>query len=131
LHAVLIGLVRLLYSDFRPNGGAGRIRTDPNEVRAIADLIVQRVREITGPEEAQLTAEDLEQLIADWTRHVPEEGTLLYNNKRDRALSLLIEADDRPRAGRDLPTMRSLRDVDKEAGLYVVELEDEPRSQRI
>jgi hypothetical protein len=131
LHAVLIGLVRLLYSEFRTNGGAGRIRTNQNEVHTITDLIVQRVREITGPEEAQNTAEDLEQLIADWTRQVPEEGTLLYNNKRDRALSLLIEADDRPRAGRGLPTMRSLRDVDKEAGLYVVELEDEPRSQRI
>jgi hypothetical protein len=131
LHAVLIGLVRLLYSDFRPNGGAGRIRTNPNEVRAIADLIVQRVREISGSAEAQHTAEDLDQLITDWTRQVPEEGTLLYNNKRDQALSLLIEADDRPRAGRGLPTMRSLRDVDKEAGLYVVELDDEPRSQRI
>jgi hypothetical protein len=130
LHAVLVGLARLFIPGFQANAGAGRIADAPEGLQKIKALIVERVRETAGADEADHTEADLDRLIKEWAKAVPGHGELLYSNFRDPSKALLINADARRTGRSGFPTLWSLRDVDKESNLYLVSLNDAAKSER-
>ena len=115
LHAVLIGLARMLIPEARSNEAAGDIAAFAPGLTAIVDLIVDRV-EAVDPDAKAATRVHLDRLIDDWKQRADLPGSLYYQHTKERAL--LGDASER-RHGGPLPTMWSLRDVDAETNLYL------------
>jgi len=124
LHAVLVALVRALIPEMRDNSGAGKIQDNLEKVKQVKDMIVKRVQEIF-PEEALDTERHLSDLITQWAELAKSEN-LVYraSGGKSKAMSLLIDPLDNSQGERkeSFPTQWSLRDVDKEANLYIVEM---------
>ncbi|GLZ08896.1 DNA helicase [Actinomadura sp. NBRC 104412] len=128
LHAVLVGMARLLYSEARPNTGAGDVAMFENRLEELKDLILARVRAIepNAPEQWQGTENDLYAIIDKWRKLAADNPELLYeapsNFKRsepraaDAALLRSHSDEDLDDAFR---TLWSLRDVDVESDLYL------------
>jgi hypothetical protein len=124
LHAVLVGLVRLMHPPARPNTAAGDVAGFVTEVRRYAAVIVARVARVASAEQQQV-ADELDAFIDDWCA-MAASGALLYeaprkqpNRKRPPGSALLrsFEGDDDLDEAWD--TMWSLRDVDVESDLYL------------
>ena len=80
------------------------------------------------PDAADETEEQLQDLIDSWLDAATTEGRLRYEKQTNAPAALLVEAgkvltDDRIAPGTEdipWPTLRSLRDVDAETGLYLM-----------
>lgn len=121
LHAVLIALARMLFDEFRPNVGAAAVTVHAAQLKQVADLIVERVRDVS-PEEADAAAVQLNEIIARWKNRVEKnDGDFFYNNPFNVEHSLLVNAAEDPLNRQDaFGTLWSLRDVDRESNLYLV-----------
>lgn len=119
LHAVLIGLARLLVPAFSGNEGASAIGSHRADLTPIIDAILQRVANV-APEQRDAVEGAVERLIAEWTE-VADECDLVYANKRQPTAALLIDASDfETDPEGHFRTLWSLRDVDTESNLYPV-----------
>ena len=87
------------------------------ELEQIRHEIVERVRRV-APGEAVAASDELEEIINNWVRRASESRNLVYSDPRDPARSLLIAAEDDSTDA--LPTLWSLRDVDKSSNLFLV-----------
>ncbi|MEV4671611.1 helicase-related protein [Actinomadura sp. NPDC049382] len=130
LHAVLVGLTRLMVEDARDNRSAQNIEEFLDRVEEMRDRILARVERV-APEEASGTEADLDFIIGHWRKLAdhrdPDLGDapLVYEAKYsfkrseprepDSALLCSYSDDDLLEA---LPTLWSLRDVDVESDLY-------------
>lgn len=121
LHAVLVGLVRLLIPDLRANDGASRIRQHVDDLRVVRDAILERVVRV-APDELEATRQQLDTLIEDWMWRAGEIADLKYLDRREPEKALLVDAARAGEAGSEdaLPTLWSLRDVDQSSNLYLV-----------
>jgi hypothetical protein len=131
LHAVLIGLTRLMVEEARDNTSAQNIEAFIDRVEEMRDRILARVRSV-APEETSGTEADLDHLINHWRKLAdhrnPEFGDapLVYEAKysfkrseprpSDAALLCSYSDEDLEEA---FPTLWSLRDVDVESDLYL------------
>jgi hypothetical protein len=120
LHAVLIALARVLVPQLRANEGASRIAGHLADVTRIRDAILDRVRAIDARECAGAQAE-LDEVIEVWLRRATERTDLVYRDSNDRSRALLIEADSEEVVEDAFPTLWSLRDVDVETNLRLVQ----------
>jgi hypothetical protein len=125
LHAVLVGLARLMYPTARPNNAAGRVADFEDDLQNLKEDILVRVKAI-APDEYAHTRDELDEFIAGWM-DLADGNPLLYEadrkkwpgqiRKPDAALLSAYGHDE------DLedsaPTMWSLRDVDVESDLYL------------
>jgi ATP-dependent helicase YprA (DUF1998 family) len=124
MSAVLVGLVRLMNPELRPNDAAALAEQHEDAVRAAAEAILDRVRRVE-PEEAAAAEAELGHLIDDWIA-LAESPSLTYeapwrrphqDRNPDAALLRSYGQDD------DLtyawPAMWSLRDVDVETPLLL------------
>ncbi|MEV2272922.1 helicase-related protein [Nonomuraea africana] len=125
LHAVLIGLARLIYPELRPNGAAGMVGDYGHRLEELKDLILVRVKEV-APEELQGTSEDLDYIIEEWRKLAENNPALVYSAKPTFKRSEKRPSDAallRSHSDEDLddafPTLWSLRDVDVESDLYL------------
>jgi hypothetical protein len=120
LHAVLIALARLTVPELRASDGARNIGSVVDRLQPAKDAILQRVRRVE-PDEADTTAAELDQIIADWVLRAEEVPDLVYANQHHPDRALLGDAG---LAGEDFqstfPTLWSLRDVDLSSNLYQV-----------
>lgn len=124
LHAVLVGMARLMYEELRHNGDAAAVSKHMARLEELKDLILARVRQVDEDKLAG-TAKDLDAIIAQWVELADTNDGLVYeakprfkrNERRDPDTALL-----RAHADTDLtkatPTLWSLRDVDAESDLY-------------
>jgi hypothetical protein len=120
LHAILIALARMLVSDLRENSGASRIEENIDAVYALRDAIVARVQSVDR-DEAPTTATHLDQIIETW-RAQAARGQLVYSATKTSPHSLLIDASEAMlESGDKMPTQWSLRNVDVESNIYLVE----------
>jgi ATP-dependent helicase YprA (DUF1998 family) len=121
LHAVLVGLARMLIPDLRSNDGASRIAQHLDDVRVVRDAILERVARV-APDELEASLRQLDTLIEDWVRRAGEVVDLRYFDKREPEKALLVDAARGGEAGSEeaLPTLWSLRDVDQSSNLYLV-----------
>ncbi|WP_449061620.1 helicase-related protein [Planomonospora algeriensis] len=125
LHAVLIGLARLIHPELRPNGAAALVRDHEHRLEALRDLILARVAAV-APEELQGTTEDLDDTINWWIKLAEGNPELVYWAKPTFKRSVKRSSDAallRSHSDEDLddafPTLWSLRDVDVESDLYL------------
>lgn len=128
LHAVLVGMARLLYPEARPNTAAGNVESFVTRLEELKDLILARVKAILpdAPDEFHGTENDLDYVIDEWRTLAADNPELLYeappNYKRseprapDAALLRSHSDEDLVDA---FPTLWSLRDVDVESDLYL------------
>jgi hypothetical protein len=120
LHAVLIALARLTVAELRPNDGARRIAAFIDRLTPAKEAILDRVRRVE-PAEAEATASELDQILAQWVLRAEHDTDLVYANPRHPDKALLGDAG---LAGEDFqstfPTLWSLRDVDLSSNLYQV-----------
>ncbi|WP_062355847.1 helicase-related protein [Herbidospora yilanensis] len=124
LHAVFVGLGRLVFPEMRPNSAAGNARRFGERFEELKDIILARVRAV-DPEEAAGTEADLDDIIAKWRKMADNNPDLVYeakaNFKRsepraDDTALLCTYADEDLRDA--IPTLWSMRDVDVESDLY-------------
>ncbi|GGP91140.1 helicase-related protein [Streptosporangium pseudovulgare] len=125
LHAMLIGLARLVRPELRPNGAAALVENHKHRLEELKDLILHRVEEI-DPDEWQGTSEDIDYIIDEWIKLAKDNPALVYSAKPrfkrseqrapDTALLCSHSDDDLTEA---FPTLWSLRDVDVESDLYL------------
>lgn len=119
LHAVLIALARHTVDRLHENGDAVNIPAQRREVEQLRDLILDRVHKIDQAEVAG-AREELDQFIGMWVRRAEEENSLVYTNRDHPEQGLLIEAaEDTENMPDVMPTLWSLRDVDRTSNLYL------------
>lgn len=124
LHAVLVAMVRLLIPELQTNKGAGAVLKNEGSLKAVAELIVNRVRQV-APEEADATAKQLDEIIGRWCEMARNERDGLQYRDRDTSKALLVDAGvGAGDAQNAFPTLWSLRDVDRESNMYLVRLDD-------
>ncbi|MET8681107.1 helicase-related protein [Streptomyces sp. NPDC004647] len=127
LHAVFVGLARLLIPTARPNAAAGRVEGFVEQLRDLRTLLVARAASVSdSKEEVDATAEELDWIIEDWCKLAADNPELLYeapfrhrpgeHRNHDTALLRGHQDEDLTEA-RD--TMWSFRDVDVESDLYL------------
>ncbi|MEV4321275.1 helicase-related protein [Microbispora rosea] len=125
LHAVFVGMGRLVHEEMRDNDMAGQVREFVDRLDELKDVIMARVREV-DPDEAAGTEADLDFIIDYWTKLADNNPKLVYeakaNFKRseprpaDTALLCTHSDEDLHDA---LPTLWSMRDIDADADLYL------------
>ena len=119
LHAVLVTLARLTNTKLQPNQSASEVSAHRPALESLVELIVSRARDI-DESEAPHTEAHLRKIIDDWESKAEEGSALFFNNPRVPGSSLLRAADD-SNADDGFPTLWSLRDVDAESHLYLVD----------
>ncbi|MEV0401938.1 helicase-related protein [Actinoallomurus sp. NPDC050550] len=127
LHAVLIGMARLLYPEARPNTAASQVKSFKHRLEELTDLTLTRVKAITNDErERRSTAEDLDYIVEKWLSLADQNPNLVYQAKPVFKRGESRTADEallRHHSDEDLddafPTLTSLRDVDVESDLYL------------
>lgn len=126
LHAVLVGLCRILFSDLAPSDKAGEITNYNNEelpLKTILEMIIKRAVEVQGADPDKIRHE-LYNLITVWQDRSNEGDKLSFASpkfkKRGQVYRYLMKhaGDDDKSAWL---TMDSLRSVEKECSLYYCE----------
>ncbi|MGW2216997.1 helicase-related protein [Nonomuraea sp. NPDC001684] len=125
LHAVLVGMARLIHPELRPNDAAGMVRDHMPRLEELKDLILARVAQV-AKDEVDSTSEDLDWIIDMWAKLADENPHLVYEAKanfkrsepRPANAALLCSYSDED-LDDALPTLWSMRDVDVESDLYL------------
>ena len=120
LHAVLIGLLRAKYPEYRPNDGASNTRNLDIHAEWVIDRIVSRIERI-DPSETQMARAHLCSLVEAWKRRAEEEPDLYFRHD-DPERSLLTDAAHPELADEfgSFSTMWSMRSVDTESNLHLI-----------
>lgn len=131
LHAVLVGLTRLLVEDARENAAAQNIAHFLDRVEEVRDAILDRVLRV-AEDELDGTRDDLDYIIDRWQKLAGNRNTdmgealLVYeapylfkrSERRDPDAALLCSYSDED-LHEAFQTLWSLRDVDVESDLYL------------
>lgn len=125
LHALLIAVLRLLDPDMSENDGAQRFERGRPLVREFTDYILQRVQDV-DPDEAIESAEQLRAFMDGWIEQQALCGEQLkYRATSGRSASsaaLIQPAEGGSDHDFPKPTLNSLREVEKQSGLYFIKL---------
>ena len=116
LHAVLIGLIRMMNSELRSNDSAAEVTTHVKAIEMARQIISERAEAVDDGELEQ-TMHHLTRIVEEWNSRATVSPNLKFRDFRSREPALLIGADDLEREG--FPTLWSLRDVDSESNLYL------------
>ncbi|MFD3425568.1 helicase-related protein [Nocardia fluminea] len=138
LHGVLVSLARLLVPGLAPDTAAYLADSNWDDLRRIADLIAERARVVlTDPtqptdEESEREREDtvrqVDELLDVWSEAGEAKPNMRYQNARNLDAALLVDPADAlmndhieySQEEAPWPTMRSMREVDAESGLYQI-----------
>jgi len=119
LHAVLVALARHTVDRLHENADAVNIVAQMQDIGQLRDLILKRIAHIDDAE-VDPAREELNQFIATWQRRASEDRSLVYSNREHPEHALLIEAaEDTENLPDVMPTLWSLRDVDRTSNLYL------------
>lgn len=119
LHAVLVALARHTLKPLCANSDAVHIAANRAAVDDLRDLILARIHTIDPAEVGPARAE-LDEFIDTWQRRANEDKKLVYADRREPRHALLIEAaEDTGDLPDVMPTLWSLRDVDRTSNLYL------------
>lgn len=135
LHGVLVSLTRLLIDDLSADTSAHRAPDRREQIMQMADLLAERARDVTDSEEADDTAQQLEELVQVWVDGATDHSDMRYRNSTNYDGSLLVPPDvamtdqDIEYSQRETPwpTLQSMRDVDAESALYQIPARKVPR----
>jgi hypothetical protein len=135
LHGVLVSLTRLMVDALAGNEAAHKAADRYDEITQLAEYLGQRAQDVTDPEEAEDTKNQLGELLAVWDEAARSRPDMQYRNSRDYDDSLLVPSDvaltddDIEYSTRETPwpTPQSMRDVDAESTLYQIPARKVPR----
>jgi hypothetical protein len=135
LHGVLVSLTRLMVDALAGNEAAHKAADRYDEITQLAEYLGQRAQDVTDPEEAEDTKNQLGELLAVWDEAARSRPDMQYRNSRDYDDSLLVPSDvaltddDIEYSTRETPwpTPQSMRDVDAESALYQIPARKVPR----
>jgi hypothetical protein len=119
LHAVLVAVSRLTVPALAGNHGAGAIGENLAQVAAVRDAIVARVIG-ASPDEADRTRAELNAVIEMWRARAADQPDLVYSDWDRPTKSLLVEASKATDTSGAFATLFSMRDVDVESPLELV-----------
>ena len=138
LHGVLVSLARLLVPNLAPDTAAHFVDDNWDDLRKIADTVEQRAEAVLrGPasradveaeQELQDTVRQVDDLLDVWSEAGAARPNMRYQNVRNLEAALLVDpstaliSDDIEYSQEEVPwpTMRSMREVDAESGLYQI-----------
>lgn len=127
IHATIVSMCRLNIPALRGNDAAGNIIDHSEEAYGLVDWLVSRVQEVSPPN-AEGARDDANDFLAFWIDRASEtrrQGGQLYyrSGKKDPKIRVLLRANDGSEgdAEEGIPTMLSLRDVDKVSHLFLKE----------
>jgi hypothetical protein len=119
VHAVVVGLARMLFPEFRENDGASAII----EHRALLDSVIQIVSDrVTrvAKDEAEATRRQVEDFIEEWSARAQDQPGIVYSNLSHPELALLRGLEEEGAEAVDsFGTPWSMRDVDQASNLYL------------
>ena len=120
LHAVLIGMLRAKYPEYRPNDGASNTSKLDIHAEWVIERIVNRIERI-DPGETAMARAHLHSLVEAWKRRVEEEPELYFRHD-DPERSLLTDAAHPELADEcgSFSTTWSMRSVDTESNLHLI-----------
>ncbi|GAA2802870.1 helicase-related protein [Crossiella cryophila] len=123
LHAVVVGMARLLHKELRPNDAAADIDRYPSKLEEVKDLILNRVQRV-AKDEYESTEAQIDDII-DWWRglaicnsDLKYEAPPRQDTARGPYDALLRNYTDEDLT-EAFPTLWSLRDVDAETRLFL------------
>ncbi|MGW5020897.1 helicase-related protein [Streptomyces cacaoi] len=123
LHAVVVGLARLLIPEARANDGAARIEDFADKLSDLCARLLDRAESVSGGAELSATRHQVEEIVEAWQDRAMAEPDLVYTDPRNPRRALLINAGSHDESDDEIadtwPTLWSLRDVDVESKLYV------------
>ncbi|WP_031168356.1 helicase-related protein [Streptosporangium roseum] len=123
IHAVVIGLARLLIPEARPKHAASLIGDFEDRLRNICDTVLDRVEKIAGETERTATEKQIDEIIRQWVDRAENEPDLVYDDFKQPGKGLLMDAGRYDESNDEItdtmPTLWSLRDVDVESKLYL------------
>ena len=125
LHAVLVGMARLLYPEARSNEAAGRVAEFEHLLKKIKESVVERVKSVAS-HETEATEKDIDNFFGKWRQLAENNPGLVYeappvfcrSDERQPAAALLRSHSDEDLEDA-FPTLWSMRDVDVESDLYL------------
>ncbi|AHK33014.1 helicase-related protein [Rhodococcus opacus] len=138
LHGVLVSLARLLVPDLAPDTAAYLADDNWDDLRKIADLVARRAETALtdpkhpGDEESERECDDtvsqVNALLDVWSDAGSAKPNMRYQNIRNIDAALLVDpaqalTNDHIEYSQEeapWPTMRSMREVDAESGLYQI-----------
>ena len=119
LHAVVVGLARLVLPGYGGTDGAAAIRNDAKQLESVFSVILKRV-EAVAHDHRDAIGRALERIRDEWSAAAAEEQ-LVYANRHKPLASLLIAASDTTTITEGhFRTLWSLRDVDTESNMFLV-----------
>ncbi|MET8334070.1 helicase-related protein [Streptosporangium canum] len=123
IHAVVIGLARLLIPEARPKHAAALIADFEDRLREICDIVLDRVESVANEAERAATAKQIDEVINQWLDRAENEPGLVYDDFKNPGNGLLMDAgrydESNDEIADTMPTLWSLRDVDVESKLYL------------
>ncbi|GII52787.1 DNA helicase [Planotetraspora thailandica] len=123
MHAVVIGLARLLIPEARPKHAAALILDFEDRLRGICETVLDRVQEIAGEAERTAAEKQIDEIIQQWVDRAENEPDLVYDDFKRPGNGLLMDAgrydESNDEVADTMPTLWSLRDVDVESKLYL------------
>jgi hypothetical protein len=120
LHAVLIALTRLMFTEFRQNDSAGRVAQHLDKLELVKAAILRRVAAV-DPGEVPATEAQLDQIVTQWVDRATAQKDLVFWDYKHPDKALLVDvAGTEAHSDDSFPTPWSLRDVDLSSNLYVV-----------
>ncbi|RDI24047.1 helicase-like protein [Rhodococcus sp. AG1013] len=138
LHGVLVSLARLLVPGLAPDTAAHLADDNWEDLRKIADILTRRAKTVledpakNGDEEAAeelaATVDQVDALLDVWSEAGEAKPNMRYQNVRnldaallvDPAAALIHDHIEYSQNEAPWPTMRSMREVDAESGLYQI-----------
>ncbi|MBP1159813.1 helicase-related protein [Rhodococcus sp. PvR099] len=138
LHGVLVSLARLLVPGLTPDTAAYLAEDNWDDLRKIADLIAKRAAVVledpANPGDAESereradTVRQVDELLTVWADAGEAKPNMRYQNVRNLDAALLVDPSDAltndhidySQEEAPWPTMRSMREVDAESGLYQI-----------
>lgn len=121
LHAVIVGLARLMIPVARPREAAAYVAEFEDQIREICEKILARVERVAGQVERNMTAEHIDEIIDRWREAAEANPSLIYGTYRQPGL--LVEAgrwdESDDQVADSFATLWSLRDVDVESTIYL------------
>lgn len=118
LHALIIAAIRLKYPEFAPNTEAARIGALTEEqLQEVKTVILDRMK-IIKPDARQDAEGEIDKFIDAWKSLVNSDPQLHYYVYATNRYNRLMNGYGELCKDTELPTLRSMREVEKSANMY-------------
>ena len=118
LRALIIAAIRLKYPEFAPNAEAAHIEALTEEqLQEVKNMILERMK-IIKPEARQDAEDEIDAFVDAWKGLVNQDPQLHYYVFATKQYNRLMNGYGDLCKDTEVPTLRSMREVEKSANMY-------------